>query len=176
VSDTVISVLLILAIFVVLPIMLLSVRDRIWREKPDPEAGAKLKHRLENPRVDAIERRTRKKVPTRLVQLYQDPSTLDAVPGVFRSPSPSDKVWSVAFFNPLDEITLDDYSGPDMYSGLTGTCFAFADDGCGNCFYVPLSDIASHDAPVYFYDHETDESELVCSSLDEFLSWPRSAS
>jgi hypothetical protein len=53
--------------------------------------------------------------------------------------------------------------------------FELAGDGCGNSFYVQLSDEQQDDATVYFYMHDGgDLFEKVADSVYELLSWPRS--
>ena len=50
--------------------------------------------------------------------------------------------------------------------------FCFARDGCGNFYWVPVSDARHPDAPVFFACHVPWGTERIADSLEEFLSWP----
>jgi hypothetical protein len=68
----------------------------------------------------------------------------------------------------------------DKLPGMSGDpanyrFFEFANDGCGNSYYVQLSTEQQDDSPVYFLDHEGgDLYEKAADSVKEFLSWKRS--
>jgi len=51
--------------------------------------------------------------------------------------------------------------------------FCFAADGCGNFYWVPVSDSRQPDARVFFACHDPWGNEKIADTLEEFLSWPR---
>ncbi len=74
-------------------------------------------------------------------------------------------------FLPLDCESQKHTCDLVMLANAKGFCFA--GDGCGNFYWVPVSDTRQPDAPVYFACHDPWGNEKIADSLEEFLSWPR---
>jgi hypothetical protein len=130
--------------------------------------------RLLNPRTVDVERELGKKLPERLLQLYEDKATIQS--GGFTAEKPGRTLWRVArwtvyCFEPLDTEAL----GELPYEDELGPGFCFATTGRSCWYWMAASDERAKDAPVVFLDYEGGGShgKKVADTLDEFLSWPR---
>ncbi len=167
-TDTVMTVVVIIAIFIGVPVALLRVRD--WFRRPSKktieEDSRRFTERLQHPDFAAVEKHFGHSLPACLQALYADrqellrgPFEVAAVPD-----AKPDHRWHVAFYQPADGQSVREmWPGSENY-------FAFADDGCGNGYLVDPKD---DDPPVLFHDHETGELSRVCDRFTEFMRWPR---
>jgi hypothetical protein len=171
-KDTFIAVLAILTIFVVLPILILWLRDRVTNRLPTPEEieehGRRFRERLLNPDFPALEAHFGHPLPQALKNLHADRDELlrfdfEVFPPGRPAGSPP---WAVCYYQPMDAEQLKAvWPGREKFLEI-------ADDGTGNAYMV---DPTRADPPVLFHDHETGEVEEVSGSLSEFLKWPRRA-
>jgi hypothetical protein len=150
-----------------------TIRSRPTAEQLKAARKAYL-HRLLNPQVAAVERELGKLLPERLLQLYEDQSTIQS--GGFRLEKPSKKRWRperwpIYCFEPLDAEALREW--PYEHEFGSGVCFATTGRGCW--YWIAASDQRAEDSPVIFFDYDGGGShgERVADSLDEFLSWRR---
>jgi hypothetical protein len=148
------------------------------RKKAEDEFHA----RLLDPLPDSVEVLLGGKLPTSVLELYADHDLLLKSDICFVSPhgSSKDEEWYVAFFTPCQ---IEDQRHPSLSSyrdeddddiqEYDSPFFEFACNGCGDFFYVLVSDERQDDAPVYYFDHDGGELKgKVADSLREFLSWP----
>jgi hypothetical protein len=73
--------------------------------------------------------------------------------------------------HPQRHITADATEDLELLANAKGFCFAR--DGCGNFYWIPVSETRQPDSPVYFACHDPWGNEKVADSLQEFLTWPR---
>ena len=177
--DTALTILFAFLLFIALPVLLLWIRDKAHelRKRRTPEqleaSNAAYRARLLNPKPEEVEHSLRGLLPRRLVELYSDHETILCEGLELRPPArPANEFgeW-VEYFLPLDtkgqELTVN------LSEAGRGMGFSFATDGCGNFYWVPLSETRQMDAPVYFACHDPWGIEKVTDSLEEFLNWPR---
>jgi len=170
-KDAILLILAIIGIYVVLPVLILWLRDKIFdrpmtKEQMD-EYSRRFRERLANPDFSALEEHFGHALPLPLKSLYANSEELNR-DGDFEVVPPAGADATdpsyVAFYNPADAESLEhNFHDADAY-------FAFADDGCGNAYII---DPRETDPPVMFHDHETGEIEPVAPSLSGFLSWER---
>jgi len=130
--------------------------------------------RLLNPQPDAVERELGKLLPERLLQLYQDKSTIQSAGFQLETPGKKgrwSKRWPVYCFEPLDIESLNELP----YEEELGPGFCFASTGRGSWYWIAASDQRVKDSPVVFLDYDGGGShrKTVATSLQEFLNWPR---
>jgi len=167
----------ILLITVVVPVLILLLRDKI-RSVRFRESDAKREQRLNawrgrmmRPEVEEVEELCGGKLPQRLIDMYSHHDLIFShdfevcVPGK----DPKKNSWGIGDFEPL---TVQDQMATCDLSEF-GKGFCFAGDGMGNFYWVPVDDEQKKDAPVYFACHDPWGNEKVAESLEEFLSWPR---
>jgi hypothetical protein len=167
-----------LVIAAVLLVIITGIRNIIatLRSRPTAEqlkaARKTYLDRLLNPQPAAVERQLDKLLPERLVQLYEDKSTIQS--GGFRLQKPGKKRWRperwpVYCFEPLDTEGLNGW----QYEHEFGPGFCFATTGKGCWYWIAASDQRLKDSPVIFLDYNGSGShgERIADSLDEFLSW-----
>lgn len=168
--DWVLAIMFLIGLFVVLPVVLLLIRDRIFFPRPTREQieehGRRFRERLRNPDFLSLEEHFGCRAPEALRRLHQDKD--EVLRGDFLVVPPGAKEESefhyVCYFCPVDADSIKDVlPGLEKY-------FAFADDGGGNGYLI---DPTLDDPPVLYHDHESGEIEKVCDSLSEFLSWER---
>jgi hypothetical protein len=167
-SDTVITVVVLIVIFIGLPVGLLLAWD--WFKRPSKkkieEHSRQFTERLQHPDFPAVEKHFGRALPKCVQALYADPEELlrgdlEVAPVPDAAP---DHRWYVAFYQPADgQSARDTWPGLEKY-------FAFADDGSGNGYLI---DPRNEDPPVLFHDHETGELSRVCERFTEFMRWPR---
>jgi hypothetical protein len=149
-----------------------------FRSRPTPE---QLKAtydsyllRLLHPQADAVEQELGKLLPERLLQLYDDKSSIQAAGFQLEKPGSKPwwpKRWQVYCFEPLDLESLNE----SPYEEELGPGFCFATTGRGSWYWIAASDERAKDSPVIFFDYDGGRShgETVANSLDEFLNFPR---
>jgi hypothetical protein len=167
-SGNVITVVVIIALFIGVPVAIVLARD--WFTRPSKEKLEELSRqfteRLQHPDFPAVERHYGHPLPKAVQLLYADLEELlradfetAAVPD-----APAESRWYVAFYRPADgESARDTWPGLEKY-------FAFAEDGCGNGYLI---DPTVDDPAVLFHDHETGEISRVCDRFTDFMRWPR---
>ena len=160
----------IVAIFVVLPLLIVWLNDRIFHrtssKKELDEYSKRYKERLLNPEFAALEAHFGCTMPNELKELYASKEEIQRgnFDVVTKGRDGSKETWTVAFYEPADLESLRD-TWPDCKE-----LFAFANDGCGNDYLI---DPRKPRSEVLFHDHETGEFSKVTSSLAEFIAAPR---
>ncbi len=180
-KDTIFTLLFLVALFVVLPLSILLLRDKILRssKKRTPEqilARAHAYHkRLVNPQQALVEAEMGAFLPQRLIAMYADRELVLSENHNVCPPGKDPKKSSewIDSFLPLDSEGQKYACDLELLANAKG--FFFARDGCGNFYWVPVSDTRQPDAPVFFACHDPWGNEKVAESLDQFLSWPRRA-
>lgn len=169
-----------LIVAAVLLLIVMGVRDVVarFRSRLSPEqlsaAREAYQRRLLNPQPADVERELGRKLPERLLQLYEDKTAIQS--GGFKIMKPGGSRWRsvrwpVYCFEPLDIESL--HALP--YEEEFGPGFCFAASGSGCWYWMGASDLRAKDSPVIFFDYDGSGShgEKVADTLDEFLSWPR---
>lgn len=169
-----------LVIAAVLLVIITGIRNVIvtMRSRPSSEqlkaARKAYLDRLLSPQAAAVERQLGKLLPQRLLELYEDTSTIQS--GGFKLEKPGKKRWRperwpVYCFEPLDTEALTEW----QYEHELGPGFCFATTGQGCWYWIAASDQRAIDSPVIFLDYDSGRShgERIADSLDEFLSWQR---
>jgi hypothetical protein len=160
--------------FFLLALVLGIRRWRAMRQSPEQRQAERdaFRQRLVQPRAAEVEQELGGFLPERLLRLYEEQQTILAEeveisrPGAKKGSSE----WIEGFL-PLD---LESQKlSVDLAEQGWGKGFCFATDGAGNFYWVPLTETRQADAPVFFACHDPYGNEEVASSLDEFLSWPR---
>jgi hypothetical protein len=178
-KDIVLAILAICLLFLGLPVLLLWVRDRVRdaRRRRTPEQiqadALAYRQRLLSPDRLAVETQMRGFVPERLAALYDDQATVLSTSFEIRPPQLGPKEFGefIEDFLPLD-LESQKFTC-DLVEAGWGKGFCFAGDGCGNFYWMPVSDTPQSDAPVFFACHDPWGNEKIADSLDEFLFWPR---
>jgi hypothetical protein len=177
--DTALTLIGVLALLVALPISILWLRDKIFhssRKRTTEQAQARLqayRDRLLHPQQTQVEAEMRALLPGRLFALYADKELVLTEEFDIYPPGKDPKkssIW-IEDFLPLDcegQLYTCDL---ELLANAKGFCFAR--DGCGNFYWVPLSDTRQPDSPVFFACHDPWGNEKLADSLEEFLSWPR---
>ena len=167
-TDSLMTIAMIVCVLVVLPFAVLILKDRLQTRSPAEieEYSRNFVERLHHPDFAAIEDHYSTPVPQTLRELYLNKSELDR--GDFEvaanSDAKEDDRWFIAFYEPADSEAMKScWPGTEKY-------FAFANDGADNEYLI---DPRLPDSPVQFHDHETGEFSPVCSSFSEFMKWPR---
>ena len=167
-NDILITVAVLVGIFVLLPIGVLHLKERLQGQSPAEmaEYSQRFTERLHQPDFGALESHYGASVPAALRALYSNSEELGR--GDFevapRIDADEEDRWFMEFYQPADSEALKVFwPGTERY-------FAFADDGAGNEYLI---DPRLPDPPVQFHDHETGEFSPVCDSFVEFMTWPR---
>jgi hypothetical protein len=145
--------------------------DNLWTALQSRKRWRTYRQRLRSPKPNEVEETLGALLPSRLLALYSDTKTIlennfRVLPETKYSQSES---FSIGEFRPLDAQSLQDLG--DMSE--LGSAFCFADDGCGNYFWVSLDKIRQKDTQVWQIYRDVRENIKVADSLEEFLSWPR---
>lgn len=148
-------------------------RSRLSQEQLSA-AREVFQRRLLNPQPADVERELGRKLPERLLQLYEDKTAIQSCGFKVMKPGGSrwrSKRWPVHCFEPLDTESL--HALP--YEEEFGPGFCFAASGSGCWYWIAASDLRAKDSPVIFFDYDGSgaHGEKVADTLDEFLSWPR---
>jgi len=178
-KDAILAILFFLGLFVVLPISILWLRDKIFyssRKRTPEQIQARMdaySERLVNPQQALVEAEMRAFLPQKLIAMYSDrelvlSQNLDICPPG-KDPKKSSE-W-IDNFLPLDWEGQKYTCDLELLANAKGFCFA--GDGCGNFYWVPVSETRQLDAPVFFACHDPWGNEKIADSLEEFLSWPR---
>lgn len=178
-KDTILSILFLLGLFVVLPVFILWLRDKIFHSsaKRTPEQIQARMHayreRLVNPQQALVEAEMGALLPQRLIAMYADRELVLSEDLNICPPGKDPKKSSewIDNFLPLDSEGQKYTCDLELLANAKGFCFA--GDGCGNFYWVPASETRQPDAPVFFACHDPWGNEKVADSLGEFLSWPR---
>jgi len=167
-TDNILTVLILLGLLLGVPVALLVFRDRFQRpsKKGIEEYSRRFTERLRHPDFAAVERHFGRPLPSCVQALYANHEELlrgDFETAATRDATPASR-WYMAFYQPADGPSVKDAApGMEKY-------FAFADDGCGNGYWI---DPTEEDPAVLFHDHETGEVSLVCRHFTKFMRWPR---
>jgi hypothetical protein len=123
--------------------------------------------RLHRPKWGELEDHFGFAMPEALRELYTDLSRLNRNSFYVVPPHSTDKEDQhfIARFEPADMQTL-----ADVWFLIGDNRFPLASDDFGNYFYVELAP-ESHDAPVFFVDHDGGDVSLVADSVKELLNW-----
>lgn len=146
------------------------------RQTPEQLQAARdsFRRRLIHANPSEVERGIGALLPERLIALYDDHQTiLTEEIEIHRPGSKNDdksSEWIEAFL-PMD-LESQKYT-VDLAEHGWGKGFCFATDGAGNFYWTSVSETRQADAPVFFACHDPFGNEQVASSLEEFLSWPR---
>jgi hypothetical protein len=178
-KDTIIAILFLFGLFVVLPVSILWLRDKILHSsrKRTPEQiqdrMRAYRERLMNPQQALVEAEMGALLPQRLLAMYADSELVlserfDVCPAG-KDPKKSGE-W-IEDFLPLDSEDQKYTCDLELLANSKGFCFAR--DGCGNFYWVPVSETRQPDAPVFFACHDPWGNTKVADSLEDFLSWPR---
>lgn len=162
----------VILLFIVLPVLLLWLRDRLCNRWPSPseieEINRRFKERRLNPDFATIEAHFNHRFPEALRQLYNNKEEIlrhDFEVIAPESATPP-SCWYIAYYQPADmENICDAWPGREAF-------YPFADDGGGNGYLV---DPTLSDPPVLFHDHDTGELVRVAERASEFLKWPKRA-
>ncbi len=129
--------------------------------------------RLLYPQPAQVEAETGLLLPQRLIAMYSDAKLILSENVNICAPGKDPKKSSawIDNFLPLDLESQKHTCDLELLAKAKGFCFAA--DGCGNFYWVPVSDTRKSDAPVFFACHDPWGNEKVANSLEEFLSWPR---
>ena len=137
------------------------------------------RRRLIHPDAAQVEQGIGAFLPQRLIDLYDDHSSILAEQIEIRRPAPNPEnplepqnpaEWIEAFL-PLD-LESQKYT-LDLPARELGKGFCFATDGESNFYWMPASATRQADAPVFFAHTDPVMNEQVATSLEEFLSWQR---
>src|SRR5713101_4095192 len=177
--DIILTLISLLALFVVLPISILWLRDKIFyssRKRSAEQELARLqayRERLLHPQQAEVEAEIGAFLTQRLIAMYADRELMLSKNFDICPPGKDPKKSSewIDGFLPLDCESQNNTCDLVMLANAKGFCFA--GDGCGNFYWVPVSDTRQPDAPVYFACHDPWGNEKIADSLEEFLSWPR---
>jgi hypothetical protein len=166
-KDTILTITALVGIFIVLPFLILWIRDRLFSQQPTPEEARanaeRFQKRLSSPDLDAVAKHFDCALPQALRSLYSNAKEL-ALSDVEVLPPDGGEPIFICCYNPADaENARSPRPGCEKY-------FAFADDGCGNTLLV---DPTLDDPPVLWHDHETGEIEAVAPSMSDFMKWKR---
>jgi hypothetical protein len=136
-------------------------------------ASQAYRDRLLHPQQAQVEAELGALLPERLMAIYADKELVlnegfDICPPG-KDPKKS-SLW-IEDFLPLDWEGQQYTCDLELLANAKGFCFAR--DGCGNFYWVPVSDIRQPDSPVFFACHDPWGNEKLADSLEEFLSWPR---
>jgi len=154
-----------------------------FRNRLTPEqlqaARDSFRNRLIHPNPAQVEQGIGAYLPQHLLDLYDDRATILSEQLEIRRPAanpenpaePQNPAEWIEAFLPLD-LESQKYALNLSAQGW-GKGFCFATDGEGNFYWTPANDTRLPDAPVYFAHTDPVANEQVASSLDEFLSWPR---
>lgn len=178
-KDAILAVLFLLALFVLLPVAILWLRDKIFysSRKRTPEqvqAGWEAyRERLLHPQQTNVEAELGALLPQRLIALYADRKLILGQKIGICPPGkdPKNSTEWIDNFLPLDWEGQKHTCDLELLATAKGFCFA--GDGFGNFYWVPVSDTRQPDAPVFFACHDPWGNEKVADSLDEFLAWLR---
>jgi len=166
-KDTILTIGVLVGIFIVLPLLILWVRDKVFNRLPSPENAKtyseRFRQRLSSPDLDAVAEHFGCALPAALRDLYGNLEELALSDVEVLPPDGGDPIY-ICFYNPADAENLQSpWPGCENF-------FAFADDGCGNELLV---DPGLEDPPVLWHDHETGKIETVAGSMGEFMKWKR---
>jgi len=175
----ILAILLLFALFIVLPLSILMLRDKIraWKRRETPEQRAaritEWRQRKLHPQPEEVEKLCGGLLPQRLIEMYEDKelilkTDLDVSPPGKNLKEVALWIWE---FEPLDEQALK--GKWDLSEFGKGCCFA--GDGMGNYFWVPVTEERQPDSPVYFICHDPWGNQEVADSLEVFLSWIKSS-
>lgn len=158
----------IVAIFLILPLLVVLLKDKLFnrpRTKEEiAEFSRRFNERLLHPDFAAVEAHFGCSMPEELKRLYSAREEILCGDFEVASKGKSKSNWYVAYYNPADAESLNDY-WPAIKN-----FFAFANDGCGNDYLIDPRD---PELKVVFHDHETGEIEPVDMSFPAFLAAPR---
>jgi hypothetical protein len=178
-NDTAAAILLIFLFLLVIPVLLLWTRDKIKRTRIKKSIETRSlelqqwQQRLLHPKFDEVEAVCGGCVPESLVQMYANKELMlqSRIEVHAQRIDRKTDQWDISGFIPMD--AAEQNHTVDLSVGGWGKGCCFAGDGCGNFFWVPVSQERHRDAPVYFACHNPWGNTKVSDTLTEFLSWPR---
>lgn len=178
--DTVIAIGLLGFMYLVLPVAILILKDRLsdrrsraayeqaLRERPETIYGTpEYAGRFDHPQFDRLQQRIAGPLPDSFRALHARRDLLRESGFAFVPPAPRDASdrWDIVQFLPADVGMLE-----ECHSWLGAECLPFATDDAG-IYYLDLAEGTSADAPVRLWVHDDTEREWVAGSLTELLSW-----
>jgi hypothetical protein len=177
--SAILTILFLLALFVGLPVSILWMRDRIFyssRKRTTQQVQAwseAYRERLLHPQQAQVEAEMGALLPQRLIALYSDRELVLSEGFNVCAPGNDPKKSSewIEDILPLDSEGQKRTCDLELLAKAKGFCFA--GDGCGNFYWVPVSETRQPDSPVYFACHDPWGNTKVADSLEDFLSWPR---
>lgn len=173
-----IGILIYVALLTYISIYFLRKEISAWRRGDNLWAALQIRRRLRtyrkrlrSPKPHEVEEILGGLLPSRLLTLCVDTNMVlendfQVLPKVKYSEAES---FCVGEFLPLDAQSLKDVGDMSEF----GCIFCFADDGCGDYFWVSLGKERQKDTPVWQFYRDGRENIKVADSLEEFLSWPR---
>jgi hypothetical protein len=177
-KDTILGVVAILFLTLLLPVILLRIRDwfRGRRRGSDERIPAHMvAYRESLLRTDpvAVEEELGGLLSKRLTLMYEDHQAILSRNIELRPPhlGPKQRGRRIERFLPLDPESQEGTC--DLQEAGWGQGFCFAVDGAGNFYWQPVTKERHLDAPVFFACHDPWGNEKVADSLEDFLSWPR---
>ena|ERR1700730_11285686 len=177
-KDTILTVVAILSLTVLLPLVLLRIRDRFRARRRgfDEQIPAHIvsyRERLLRPDPATVEKHIGSLLSERLIRMYEGQEAILSRNIELQSSGLSRKARGrrIERFLPLD--IESQHETCDLQEAGWGRGFCFAADGAGNFYWQPVSAARQLDAPVFFACHDPWGNEKVADSLEEFLSWPR---
>ena len=177
-KDAILTLLWIFALLLLLPVCILLLRDRIFRssrkrtaDQVRAEAHA-YRERLLHPQQAEVEAELGL-LPERLIRMYSDRELISSENFAICPPGKDPKKFRdwIDNFLPLDLESQKYTCDLELLSKAKGFCFAT--DGCGNLYWVPVSDRRQPDSPVFFACHDPWGNTKVAENLEDFLNWPR---
>jgi hypothetical protein len=164
VSDTIVSLLVIVLVFIGLPLCILWVRDRVkttrWRRTHSPQTRIAERHayeqRILQPDWACVERHLQRPVPQGLRDLYADRDLVTAQDLQYAMDH------SISTFEALDEQAF-----ADAKSWLGFEVVAFATTDAGDTIYLRLG--SAEIDTVYLTHHDGGDTEIFAESAEEML-------
>lgn len=166
-KDTLLTIVVLIGVYIVLPFLLLWAWDRYRfprRSKNDHRIAAeRFQNRLRNPDLDAVAAHYGTYISRALRSLYSNLNELTRTDFDVIPPDGADPI-QIFSYNPADDENLHSvWPGCEKF-------YAFADDGGGNELLV---DPTLDDPPIWWHNHETGELEMVAARMSEFMKWER---
>ena len=175
-TDTLRTILTVVAVLLIAPIAVVYLKDRIvawWDRKNHAKVVqaqmAEHRKRLLNPKFDEYKRFFHEEPPDFLKNLYANPE-LCLKEDFFLFPPQSNNIreaFEILHFLPVDIASVEEYQ--DFLKDRN--VFPFAVDGTGSPYFIRV-----HQRPnweVFLYHMDGGNIDKVCSSLNEFLSRPQ---
>lgn len=177
---TIIAAGVLLLLYVVLPVLLLMVRDRLekrasrrayeqaLRDHPEQCPGTpEYELRYDRPRFEELETLIGRPLPQSYRRLFSDHGFVRKTWIRFTPPGAADAMdrADVHQFIPADAAGLE-----ERWPCLDASQLVFATIE-GDNYYLALDEGGGEDAPVYLFYHDGGDHRRIADSLQQFLSW-----